>query len=62
MTCCTCGRELTRDETGLTRKLVSRAAKDCYCLGCLGDMFRLTQAQLQELIDHFRESGCTLFQ
>ncbi len=61
MTCHTCGRELTKDETGLTRKLVSRAAVECYCLSCLGDMFHLSREQMQELIHHFRESGCTLF-
>lgn len=61
MNCHCCGQELTRDETGLTRKLISRAAADCYCLTCLGNMFRLSREQLQELIDHFRESGCTLF-
>ena len=61
MTCHTCGRELTRDETGLTRKLISRAAQECYCLTCLGEMFRLKEEQLLELIVHFRESGCTLF-
>ena len=61
MTCAGCGRELTADEQGLTRKLVSRGADKLYCLGCLGEMFKLSESQLLELIEHFRAAGCTLF-
>ena len=61
MRCRNCGRELTRDETGLSRKLISRDGKTCLCFECLESRFRLSEAQLQELIDHFREAGCTLF-
>ena len=61
MKCAGCGRELTRDEAGLTRKLISRAAVDCYCLDCLGARFKLSREQLTELIERFRAAGCTLF-
>ena len=62
MTCAACGRALTGDEQGLSRKLINRAATTLYCLDCLGEMFHLSREQLQELIDHFRAAGCTLFQ
>ena len=61
MSCAGCGRELTADERGLTRKLVSRGTDKLYCLGCLGRMFKLSESQLLELIEHFRAAGCTLF-
>ena len=59
--CAGCGRELTADERGLTRKLVSRGTDKLYCLPCLGEMFKLSEDQLLELIEHFRAAGCTLF-
>lgn len=61
MICASCGRELTRDEAGLSRKLINRGTQTLYCLDCLGSMFRLSRSQLLELIEHFRATGCTLF-
>ena len=61
MTCAACHRELTSDEQGLSRKLISRGTTALYCLDCLGATFRLTREQLLELIEHFRAAGCTLF-
>ncbi|MBQ6384217.1 MAG: hypothetical protein IJQ88_08765 [Clostridia bacterium] len=61
MNCTACGKALGRDETGLSRKLISRAARDCYCLDCLGKRFHVSRAQLQEMAEHFRRAGCTLF-
>ena len=63
MNCVACGKErLTRDEIGLTRKLVNRGAAECFCLRCLAERFRVTEEQLLELARAFRENGCTLFQ
>jgi len=61
VTCADCGRELTRDERGLSYKLISRAAEDLYCLSCLSRRFSLTEEELRRLADQFREAGCTLF-
>jgi len=61
MKCADCGRELTRDETALSYKLISRAARECFCLACLGRRFGADRAALEELILRFREAGCTLF-
>ena len=61
MNCAACGRELTGDEQGLSRKLINRGTTTMYCLDCLGQRFRMSRGQLQELIDHFRAAGCTLF-
>lgn len=61
MKCADCGKELERDETALTYKLIGRGAKACYCLKCLGGQFCLTEAALKDMIVRFREAGCTLF-
>ena len=61
MKCAHCGRELNADETGLSRKLISRGTDICFCLGCLSRRFNVTIRQLEELIANFRASGCTLF-
>ncbi|MBQ9251690.1 MAG: hypothetical protein IJ188_03535 [Clostridia bacterium] len=61
MRCAKCGRELTGMETGLTRKLINRAAVECFCLTCLAERFRVTEDQLREMAEAFRQAGCTLF-
>ena len=61
MKCAHCGKALERDEMALSRKLLGRAARQCYCLECLGREFRVSQSELRDLIVRFREAGCTLF-
>ena len=61
MNCASCGKPLSRDETGLSRKLISRGTRECFCLDCLGRRFRVTREQLLEMAEHFRKAGCTLF-
>ncbi|MBQ8954308.1 MAG: hypothetical protein IJ048_09340 [Clostridia bacterium] len=61
MTCARCGRPISRDEAGLTRKLINRAAEDLYCFDCLGGLFHISRDKLQEMADAFRAAGCTLF-
>lgn len=61
MNCAACGKPLTRDETGLSRKLINRSTRECFCLDCLGRRFKVTPEQLTEMADHFRKAGCTLF-
>lgn len=62
MSCAACGREgLTRDEIGLSRKLVNRGTAQAWCLTCLAKRFRVTERQLRDLAQAFRENGCPLF-
>lgn len=61
MTCAHCGRELTRDETGISRKLISRATRVFYCLDCLSAEYSVDRQVLEDMIERFRRSGCTLF-
>lgn len=61
MRCAACGVELTRDETGLSRKLINRGTTVFFCLNCMAEKYKLTVPQLREMIEHFRAAGCTLF-
>lgn len=61
MRCKDCDRELTSDEIGLSKKLISRTTEVHYCTECLAKRFNLSEAQLRELCEHFRAAGCSLF-
>ena len=59
--CAGCGRELTRDEIGMTRKLISRAAAQFLCWNCLSDKFGCSVDKLIDMKEHYRREGCMLF-
>ena len=61
MTCAQCGRALTRDEEGLSRKLINRGTHLFYCLDCLAQMYHTDSETLRGMIERFRQAGCTLF-
>lgn len=59
--CAKCGKTLTGDEIGLTRKLVNRGATEFMCIDCLAAAFGTSRANLEAMVERFRESGCSLF-
>ena len=59
--CVRCGAALTKDDIGLTRKLINRGATEFCCLSCLARHFELTEEILREKIKEFKAMGCTLF-
>lgn len=60
--CYVCGKEpLTKDEIGLTKKLINKSAKQFYCLSCLAGELEVTQEELLAKVEQFKEEGCTLF-
>ena len=50
MKCHVCGQALTRDEIGLSKKLINR-----------GTNFHVPEDTLRQMIERFREAGCSLF-
>ena len=60
-TCMKCGRKLKRDEIALTKKRITRGATEFMCLTCLAEHFKVSEERLEEKIQHFKDSGCTLF-
>ena len=59
--CLKCGRELTRDEIGLHKKMVNRGAQSFLCIDCLASYYQVSTPGLEEKIRLFKEMGCTLF-
>ena len=61
MTCMKCGRELSQDDIGAHKRLVSRAATEYMCRHCLAEYFSCSVARIEAQIQRFRAAGCTLF-
>lgn len=61
-TCYVCGKTpLSKDEIGLTKKLIDKKSQIFYCLPCLADYLEVTPDELLAKIEEFKEEGCTLF-
>lgn len=61
-TCCFCGKEpLSRNEIGLTRKLLDNESMRFYCLDCLASYLDIDAEFLRIKIEEFKEQGCKLF-
>lgn len=60
--CYICGKEnLSKNEIGLTKKLLNLNAKRYYCLNCLADYLEVDTEFLIERIEEFKMQGCNLF-
>lgn len=59
--CVRCGASLTKDDIGLTRKMINRGAEEYCCISCLSRHFQISEEILRKKIQEFKEMGCTLF-
>lgn len=60
--CYVCNKEpLSKDEIGLTRKIIDKKAEHFYCLRCLAEYLEVTEDELIAKINEFKEEGCSLF-
>ena len=60
--CYVCGKEnLSRNEIGLIKKLLSKNTKIYYCLDCLAEYLEVDTELLIEKITEFKAQGCDLF-
>jgi len=60
--CYVCGKEnLSKDEIGLTKKLLDKNTKRFYCLACLAEYLEVDAEALLEKVEEFKMQGCTLF-
>ncbi len=60
--CYTCGKEdLSKDEIGITKKILGKSEKKMYCLSCLAEQLEVTEGELLDKIEEFKEEGCSLF-
>ena len=61
MKCVKCQRPVSGDEAGLTRKLINRGTSEYRCYDCLSKELSVSVEKLKELVEAYREAGCTLF-
>ncbi len=60
--CFVCGKSpLSKDEVGLTKKLIDKKTESFYCLSCLAEYFEVEEDELIAKIEEFKNEGCTLF-
>ena len=60
--CYVCGkRPLTKNEIGLTKKLINKKANYFYCINCLAEYLEVTTEELEAKVEEFKEEGCILF-
>lgn len=59
--CKKCGKELSGNDIGLTKRLINRGSTEFLCINCIAEKFDCTKELLEEKIRQFKESGCTLF-
>ena len=60
--CYVCGKEsLSKDEIGLTKKLMDKNSKRFYCFDCLAEYLEVDAEFLIAKVGEFKEQGCKLF-
>ena len=60
--CYACGKDsLTKNEIGLTKKLLDKNSKHFYCIDCLAEYLEVETEFLLTKIEEFKEQGCNLF-
>ena len=59
--CKECGKELTKNDLGLSKKLINRGTTEFYCIDCLSVKFDCPKEILLNKIEQFKKSGCVLF-
>lgn len=60
-TCVDCILPLSRNEVGLSKKLLGRTIDSYMCLKCLAEYLSCSEEDLQVKIQEFKEQGCALF-
>lgn len=60
--CYVCGKfPLSKNEVGLTKKLINDSPSFFYCINCLAEYLEVTTEELEAKIEEFKDEGCSLF-
>ncbi len=61
--CIACGRlPLKKNEIGINQKLLGETEGQFYCMSCLADYLAVSEQDISDKIEEFREEGCKLFE
>jgi len=59
--CEECFTQIDKDTFALNKKLLGNQTKQFLCLKCLGEIFDVTEEDLRERIQLYKDEGCGLF-
>lgn len=61
--CYVCGKQnLNKNEIGITKKLLGKNEQRMFCISCLAEQLEVTEEELVDKINEFKEEGCKLFE
>ena len=61
--CISCGMEnLSKDTIGINQKLLGEKTEFFYCIGCLSEYLGVSEQDILDKIEEFKEQGCRLFE
>lgn len=61
--CVSCGKDaLIKNEIGINKKLLGEKTKAFYCMDCLAEYLDVTEQDIEDKIEEFKEQGCKLFE
>lgn len=61
--CYICGKkDISKNEIGLTKKLLGKNSKNLYCISCLAEQLEVSTEELLDKIEEFKNEGCKLFE
>ena len=61
MGCTICGRELSFNDIGATKKFINRGATTFFCKKCIAKRLDMSEEFMEQTIAFFKQQGCTLF-
>ena len=61
--CIVCGkRPLTKNEIGITKKILGIKSKNFFCVDCLANFLDVELQDILDKIEDFKHDGCKLFE
>ncbi len=61
--CVACGKNpLTKNEVGITKKLLGAKSRNFYCIDCLAAFLEVEPQDIRDKIEEFKNDGCKLFE
>ena len=61
--CIVCEKSpLSKNEIGITKKLLGKQSKSFYCLECLANFLEVEPQDILDKIEDFKNEGCKLFE
>ena len=59
--CKDCGKNLSKDEVGLSQKLLGVGTENYFCVECFAKRYDCDADYLRDMIEEWKAQGCTLF-